>query len=341
MKDIVNDANSKVNVYTEFGELKDVIIGSPLGDDDRIYNWTPGMDEEFSWLKPETFDFLKASAGKPWKEANPELWANINSQINAYAETLDKRGINVHRLPALVHEDRNYINGGVEQGWPRDVWCTAGDTVIVSSLRMPWKRKQQFAGLPLYTKLLADGKCTYISAPQASTEVLSPPDRKHAAEETSILLDGGDFFVNGDEVYIGIGHGSNMLGATFAQSVFGDKFKVYPIKLHANALHLDCTMSLLRPGLGLICRKWIVDEELPPGLSGYTWIEVTEEEAFWLGCNGMPLSPETTIIDSRHERVIAEVRKAGHEVIDIPYDAPSYLGGALHCSSQPLVREKA
>ena len=331
--------NSNVQVYSEFGELKDVIIGSPLGDDDRIFDWTPGMDEEFSWMKPESFESLKGNAGKLWKEAFPDLFSKINSQIETFAETLDKRGINVRRVPALVHEDRNYINPGVEQAWPRDVWCTAGNTVIVSSLRMPWKRKQQFAALPIYTKLLAEGKCKYISAPQASTEILSPPERQRKAEETSILLDGGDFLVNGNEIYLGIGHASNMLGAKFAQSVLGDEFKVYPLKLNPEALHLDCAMSLLRPGLGLLCREWILDE-LPPGVKDYTWIDVTVEEAFWLGCNGLPLSPETTIIDSRHKRVIEEVRKAGHEVIELAYDGPSYLGGAFRCSSQPLVRDK-
>ena len=162
---------------------------------------------------------------------------------------------------------------------------------------------------------MAAGKCKYISTPQASTEILSPPKRKYKAEESSILLDGGDFLVNGEDIYLGIGHGSNMLGAKFAETIWGDNFNVIPLKMNSAALHLDCAMSLLRPGLGLICRDWI-DSELPPRLREYKWIETTVEEAQWLGCNGLPLNPETTIIDSRHKRVIAEVKKAGHNVID-------------------------
>ncbi|MGI9515435.1 MAG: hypothetical protein ACR2NP_00185, partial [Pirellulaceae bacterium] len=93
-------------------------------------------------------------------------------------------------------------------------------------------------------------------------------------------------------------------------------------------------------GLGLICREWI-KSELPPGLRDYTWIETTVEEAQWLGCNGLPLDPETVIMDSRHERVIAEVRKTGHNVIELPYDGPSFVGGAFRCSSQPIHRARA
>ena len=329
-----------VHVHDEFGELKEVVLGSPLRDDDLIFEWMPGMDEEFSHLKKETLEFLKANAGKPWKEASPELFNKINSQLAGYVETVEKQGVKVRRFPDPVHEDRNYVNRGVERVWPRDMFCTAGDTVCVSSLRLPWKRKQQFTALPLYSQLMTEGKCKFISAPQPSTEVLSPPKRKYKAEESSILIDGGDFLVNGNEIYIGMGHGSNLLGAKFAQTVWGDEFKVYPFKMDDGALHLDCAMSLLRPGLGLICREWI-KSELPPGLKGYKWIETTVEEAQWLGCNGLPLNPETVIMDSRHKRVIAEVKRAGHNVIALPYDGPSYVGGAFRCSSQPLYRAKA
>ncbi len=198
-----------VHVYDEFGELKEVVIGSPLAEDDCILQWGPGADEEFAWMKPETLKWLKSNAGKPWKEANPDLFAKVNRQIENYAETMERHGVKVHRMPRLMHEDRNYIDPGVEQIFPRDVWCTAGNTVVASALRMPHKRKQYLAGSQLYVGLMAAGKCKYIQAPQPSTEVFSPPKRKYPAEEYSILFDGGDFVPNGDEVYLGQGHGSN------------------------------------------------------------------------------------------------------------------------------------
>ncbi len=106
------------------------------------------------------------------------------------------------------------------------------------------------------------------------------------------------------------------------------------------ALHLDCTIALIRPGLGLICRKWL-ESELPPGLKNYEWIDATEEEAEWLGVNGIAINPETYVADSRHKRLIGEMKKHGVNVVDIPYDGPSFLGGALRCSSQPIYRARA
>lgn len=326
---------AKVNVNTEWGQLKEVIIGIPWAPDDKIFDWTDGMDEEFSWMKPDTFEFLKNNAGKTWKEANPDLYNKIEDQVGYYVDVLEKNGVTVYQSERLVHGDRDYINSGIEQVWPRDVYCTAGSTVIIASLRMPWKRKQQFGLQKFYVQKMLDNECKYISAPQASTEILSP--RSHQVEGHTILLDGGDFMPNGNEAYLGIGHGSNYAGAKFAQDVLGDDYKVYPLELSSAALHLDCTIALPRPGLGIICRPWLVSD-LPEALKDFNWIEATEQEACWLGVNGLPLNPETYLIDSAHERIIKELQAHGQEVIEIPYDGPSYLGGSLRCSSQPLVR---
>ena len=105
-------------------------------------------------------------------------------------------------------------------------------------------------------------------------------------------------------------------------------------------MYLDCALSLLRPGLALICREWI-QNELPDSIMNWTFIDVTPKEAASLGCNGLPLNPETTLIGAQHKRIIKEVREHKHEVIEVPYAVPSFMGGALRCSSQPILRERA
>lgn len=325
-----------VNVTSEFGPLKEIIIGRPLSEGDLIFEWCPGMEEEFVWMKPDTFKALKNGSGRPWVEVMPKLFDKINRQIVYYQDVLREHGVTVYEVPRLEHGDRDYINPGVEQVYPRDVWCTAGETVIVSSLRMPWKRKQHFAMAPFYTKLMQNNACKYVSAPQATTDILS--SRTSEAEKHSILLDGGDFLVNGKEIYLGQGHGSNALGATCAQNILGKEYSVIPLTLHPNALHLDCTIALIRPGLGIICKKWL-KSNLPETIRSWTWIEATEEEASWLAVNGIAIDPETYLFDPAHERLANELRKHGVSVVEVPYDGPSFLGGSLRCSSQPVFRE--
>jgi len=200
---------------------------------------------------------------------------------------------------------------------------------------MPWKRKQQYAMLPFYLDLMSKEECHYVSAPQASTEILSP--RAHEVEDQNVLLDGGDFMPHGDEIFLGQGHGSNAMGAKFAESVWGDEYAVRPLTLSADALHLDCAMALLRPGLGLICWEWLISE-LPDSIKNWDWIAVTPQEADWLGANGVALNPETYLIDSAHQRIIGEIKSKGHNVIEVPYDGPSFIGGSLRCSTQPIRR---
>ena len=52
-----------IHVYDEFGELKEVVLGSPLTHEDLLPEWIPGLTEEFSWQKPDTLKFLQDYAG--------------------------------------------------------------------------------------------------------------------------------------------------------------------------------------------------------------------------------------------------------------------------------------
>jgi len=338
--EVPKNDGSYVSVYDEYGELKDVVIGLAPEPDDPFFVVDPGDEYNLSWMTPETAGFMKEASGKTWKEAYGDVYDQLVKQVEGYVHVLEDRGIRVRRPDRLKNADRTYIHPMIDTVWPRDCMCTAGNNVIVSSLRMPFKRKQQFSYASIYIPMMADGKCFYFSAPQASTDVYSTKEVQKEVEGLSVLLDGGDFLPHGNEIFLGIGHGSNRLGAVFAQSVLGENFKVHPFILSRDALHLDCALSLLRPGLALICREWI-KSELPESIRDWTFIDVTPKEASSLGCNGLPLTPETTLIGAQHKRIIKEVRAHGHEVIEVPYAVPSFMGGSLRCSSQPIRRERA
>ena len=339
--EVPKNDGSYVSVYDEYGELKDVVIGIAPKPDDPFFVLHPGDEyNTFSWMKPETVKFVKEVSGKSWKEAYGDVYDKLVEEVEGYVRVLEDRGVRVRRPARLRNDDTKYIAPMIDQVWPRDCMCTAGENVIVSSLRMPWKRKQQFAFASLYAPMMADGKCFYFSAPQASTNVYSTKEVQKEVEGLSVLLDGGDFLPHGNEIFLGIGHGSNMLGAAFVQSVLGGRYKVHPFKMSKDALHLDCGLSLLRPGLALICREWI-ESELPESIRDWEFIDVTPKEAASLGCNGLPLNPETALIGAQHQRIIQEVRARKHEVIEVPYSVPSFMGGGLRCSSQPILRARA
>jgi N-dimethylarginine dimethylaminohydrolase len=68
-------------------------------------------------------------------------------------------------------------------------------------------------------------------------------------------------------------------------------------------------------------------------------MEVTAEEAKKLAANALVVDETTCIIDSQHQSVIKELRKQGHNVIEMPYGAVATWGRAFRCSHYPLIRQ--
>jgi len=204
--------------------------------------------------------------------------------------------------------------------------------MIETNLRMRLRRVERFGLQGILKEAHDQGRGHWINMPDAWP---GPEDK----DTTSLLLEGGDTLLNGFDVYVGdSGTGSSEGGIAWLQNLLGASYHVQAVKLRPRILHLDGVMALLRPGLGLLFRAGLAGE-LPESLSGFRWIEVNEEETYSLGVNGLVLDPETVIIQQRHGRLIDEIRKAGMEVIPLAYDGPATIGGALRCSSHPLIRE--
>ena len=79
--------------------------------------------------------------------------------------------------------------------------------------------------------------------------------------------------------------------------------------------------------------------KLPAPIEDWEVIEATAEEAHSLGCNTLCLEPGAVIIGAKHKRLIKEIEKRGVNVVPVPFDKPSELGGAIRCSTHPLLRE--
>ncbi|GAL17820.1 NG,NG-dimethylarginine dimethylaminohydrolase 1 [Vibrio maritimus] len=335
------DPTKRIHVTTEYGKLNEIFVGRAPHPDDLFIEWNEkSITNMKPWLKPETAKMMEANAGKRWEDAlGKEVLEQATAEIDGLAKTLEDLGVTVHRPPRVTGEDAKYLSTGIDQIFPRDVFCTVGNTTVVSSLRMDFKRKQQYTFTSFYKDIMKNGQGKFFSTPQATMDIFAGDKKRvEQANEDAICLDGGDFVVDGKNIYLGIGKGSNMNGYEFVKSMFGDEYIVTPFILDKKSLHLDCALSILSPNLALICREWI-KSELPESLSHYTFIDVTPEEAAWLGCNGLPVSPDTVIMDPHHARIVAEVRKHGHNVIEQPFQVASMLGGALRCATQPINRD--
>ncbi len=316
----------EIGVNYEWGALKEVIVG--IGDGLVM----PAYSDKVDFIYDKQYlDWMKKFGGKPAIEVEPDKTRDVIAQINGLVKVLEGRGITVYRPRVLNPEEHDYLTNvqeGQMQIYARDPMLVIGNNVIETALKIPMRAKEKFPLREIIRDRIKNTDAKYVSMPSPSPNY----------GEDEIYLEGGDVLLNGKEIYVGhSSKASNPAGIEWLQNYLGSDYQVHEIKISPEFEHLDCIMALLKPGLGLLCSDALV-EELPDSLQGWDFIDVSIEETKRLGANALVLDENTVIMDTQHKRIIDEVRKRNHEVIEGPYNYVATWGGAFRCSHHPLVR---
>ena len=315
----------RVSVGYEWETLKDVIIG--IGDNIVM----PTHNPKLKTLESRLACYNKKFSGKKLSDCDPKLAEQVINQINNLADDLTKRGINVHRCHPLEPEEEIYlerIQKGYELLFPRDILVVIDNHIIESAIKLPFRRKDNFSIRHIIAKYMANSDAKFVSVPRPSPSLA----------ENNIFLEGGDVLL-GEEIYVGnSGLASNIAGYNWLRSYLGGTYKTKLIKLAPHVLHLDISLSLIRPGLAIRCPEHF-PEGLPKSLQYYDFIDITGEEANNLAGNILVLDRNTVIVDESNIKVRKELEKRKVEVKTIPYNAVSLYGGGFRCSHHPLRRE--
>ncbi|MBN1199936.1 MAG: hypothetical protein JXA23_11335 [Bacteroidales bacterium] len=321
------DTNKLIGVHHEWGKLKEVIVG--IGDDLSY----PGYNEAVSFFyEPEHIEGMKLYGGIDASEIDAEGVKETKAQIDNLARVLDSLGIIVHRSHRLAPEEMQYLEY-IQKGsvflYARDLILVIDTNVIETAISLPFGEKVRYALRPILLERLPGSNAKYVAMPAPSP----------VFNRDQIFLEGGDVLLNGYDIYVGIsGNASTPEGAAWLQQYLGPEYRVHLVKMTPEFQHLDCVLSLVRPGLGIRCPDAFAGE-LPESIRDWEFIDVSREEAKRLAVNVMILDDKTVIIDKQHHRIGEELKKRGENVIEIPYDKVASWGGAFRCSHHPLVRE--
>jgi len=311
-------------VHHEWGKLRDVVIGISPAEDFVVFH-----EESMRWQGPPEDEFSRKHAGRPLIELDPDWAHRLERQVDALAELVAREGVTVHRPERLRGIERTFLaaNGDGTQLFPRDAMIVVGDHVIESSLRLICRQRERYGLRPHVQRLAASG-AQWSSVPLGSPNGVDGP-----------FLEGGDTLLNGYEVYVGMsGCASNMAGIDWLQALLGAPYRVIPVALRSNVLHLDCALALVKPGLLVWCPEKLIDG-LPMSLRDWDAITVSRDEANKLATNGLILEEGRMIVDADNARVIGELCKRGVDVIPLPFDGPIRVGGGMRCAHHPLWRE--
>lgn len=316
-----------VRVTHEWARLREVIVGRPFY---RLPK--PFPEERKAHVSPELWAKVKAREGMTMQRAMPSEHARCAEQMDSVAALLKSRGIRVHRVPAFSGHEEDYLRERFSESllfFPRDPLLVAGERVIELSVRDRRRRRERY---PLRRLLERRG---------AATQLLSMPEPEPAdsAADPWPFVEGGDCLVNGGEIYVGMREGStNPEGIAWLQAALGTDWRVTPVALSPEFAHLDCTLCLVRPGLGLVCREGL-PEGLPAALAGWHWIEVPLAEAQQhMATNGLQLDAGCIVLPAAARMTTRALRRAGQQVETLPFDTVTAFGGGMRCWSQPLAR---
>ena len=289
-------------------------------------------EESMRWQVPAEADFSRKHAGRRLVELDPDWARRIEQQADALAELVAREGVVVHRPERLKGVERTFLapNGEGAQLFPRDGMIVVGNQVIDASLRLKCRQRERYGLRSVIRKMVAERGALWSSVPLGSPGCVDGP-----------FLEGGDTLLNGREVYVGMsGCATDMAGIDWLQALLGERYRVIPVALRSDVLHLDCALGLVKPGLLLWCPEKLIDG-LPTSLRDWDAIRVSKDEAGLLATNGLILEEGRIVVDADNKRVIEELRTRKVEVIPLPFDGPIRVGGGLRCAHHPLWRESA
>ncbi len=243
----------------------------------------------------------------------------LKTEFEAFQKALEDNGVEV-MIPEYIGKFM------YDQLTPRDIAAVIGNQIVFCNMAKQ-SRKYEIAGIfPLIRDFTGDKPVVNIA----------PVD---------CLLEGGDIIVDRGRIIVGLSQRTNMKGYEWLLNTFTDRMEVIPvyltdIKKDENILHLDCAFNPVGENSALVYMDGI--KPIPNFFEKeYDLIKINKEEQQALATNVFSISKDLVIARDhpQSKRAVAEMRKRGIEVIEIPFDGAPSTGGSFRCCTLPLIRE--
>ncbi|MGR7003187.1 amidinotransferase [Yinghuangia aomiensis] len=324
-------------MHREWDRLAEVVVGRPLDftfppalpTGDRA----PASSRQASSAAPPT---SPASAG-PRRTRTAS--ARCAAQLDALADFLTARGINVHRPVALTPDEQALFAEFSPislQIFVRDPMIVVGDTLIESSLRLPHRFKERWLGSAPHRRPRRPRR----PAHRRPARPRRPLDR--VADARGPFLEGGDVMLFGPDLLVGVGEGryaTDPDGVDWLRTELGADYRVHAVPLHPRVLHLDDGLAAVREGLAIVARDQFT-AGLPPLLADWDLVEVTLDDALdLLAANVLVLGPGEVVLDSRLPRLAENPHRPQRHLPPLPFDAVTPFAGGFRCSHHPIRRK--
>ncbi len=341
-------ANNLVNSHNEWDELEEIIVGSarlarvPEKDKGMV---AASVGGGYDYFDPDISEFF------------PEyILQETEEDIDNFTSELKKLNIKVRRPEDIS------INNFSTPDWhcdsffpycPRDVLLTVGNSIIETPNLFRSRYFETIAYKETLIEFMQSG-ARWISAPKPrlldhgyniqDKAQLSLNNHEPVFDAANVIRAGRDLF------YL-VSDSGNKLGMQWLQNAVGHDYTVHELSPNIySSVHIDSTLSFLRPGLLLANPARVNEDNLPdilkkweiiyaPKMTEYSYSDIKPSSSKWLGMNLLMLSPTLAVVDKHQTELIKLLEKRGIDVLPTLLRHGRTLGGGFHCITLDVRRK--
>lgn len=338
---------SLVNVHNEWDPVEEIIVGSPLNA------VMPFEDKGFQVIQQASHDLFDAlqPGAIPQK-----IIDETEEDIQIFIEELSKGDIQVKRPePIACTEKFRTLDWEAEHYFsycPRDIMLAIGQTIIETPnvFRSRYFETVGYKDI-LLEYMMSGAKWIAAPKPRLLDSVYNALHKeKSALNNLEPIFDAANILRMGKDIIYLVSDSGNELGCQWLQSILGEKYRVHPCRNLYSSMHIDSTISLLRPGLALINPSRVCDDNLPlplknwdhlicPEMVIYKYSDLGSFSTPWLGMNLLMLAPDLAVVDKHQASLIKLLEKNGITTIPLVIRHGRTLGGGFHCITLDVRRK--
>ena len=335
--------------HNEWGRLRSVIVGR--ADNARI----PSDDVSLRAINYAGGRRQAAADGGPYPG---HVIDQANEDLESLCRVFTDAGVSVYRPLVPNTEAEHGAAGWHSDGYyafcPRDGLLVVGDTVIESPMVLRARYTDAFAYRHILQAAMLDG-ARWIAAPKPQLpdegyDEFADRERK-SLRNIEPVFDAANVLRADDDLLFLESNSGNALGAQWLQRAVGPRYRVHFLQGIYSYMHLDSTISLLRPGVALLNPARLNEGNLPSFFDNWKilwcpepvdigYYPPYEHASVWVGMNLLMLNEQTAIVERSQAPLIRLLETSGFTVIPVPLRHARTLGGAVHCVTLDLHRDR-
>ncbi len=342
-----------VHSWDEFTKLREVVIGDASGA--RL----PDLSDMSAWLT--CFPHLTEREIKQVRSGDypRKVIEEANEDLHALDRALKDLDVVTHRPTAVNHSSPfaspDWTSRGFFSYCPRDLTLILGQTIVETPSPTRARYFENLALRQIFQRKFDEG-ATWIAAPRPRlTDELFTlgEDGFPRLGEDEPAFDAANILRVGADLFYQVSRSGNERGYEWLKSiaaVVAPNVQVHPLRGVYQNVHIDSTITVLRPGLVLLNPERIAPYEVPAPFDQWdiVWCPQPEPSATnarhtlsesWISMNLLVVQPNLVIVESTQPALIKTLENTGIDVVPLTLRHAQTLGGGFHCVTLDLVRE--